>query len=100
MCFNDNKPASVDAGIFHFGADDFQDDHAEGVDGTFTVAELEGLAIVEPFNDHVLISDRCQGGFKVGDVTFHQIGDVLELRSEDGRFAFVALRGGSVLRKQ
>jgi len=66
---NDNEPASVDVRVFHFGADDFQDDHAEGVDGTFTVTELEGLAIVEPFNDHVLISDRCEGGFKVGNVS-------------------------------
>ena len=55
------------------------------------MAETERLTVVEPLDNHGLVADRSQRRFEVGNVTLQQVGDVLELRREDGRAAFVGV---------
>ena len=79
--------------VFDFGADDFQNEHSKCVDGPFSVTQLKRLAVKEPIDSHGLISDGRQRRLKVGDVALQQIGDILELRSENGSFSVFVFIG-------
>ena len=81
--------------VFDFGADDFQNDHSECVDGPFSVAQFKRLAVKEPLDRHGLISDGRQRRLKVGDIALQQIGDILELRSENGSFSVFVFIGAA-----
>lgn len=60
----------------------YEDINSYFLTSTEILTGFEYLSFVEPFYNHGLVTNRCQWSFKVSNVTFTQVAQILELQQK------------------